>query len=60
MNHRILSSNSQAEIVNLFTSVFTDSEGQAEGKIIGNLTSELFKAIDDKNILCFATYEHNS
>ena len=60
MNHRIISSNSQAEIVNLFTSVFTDSEGQAEGEIIGNLASELSKAIDDKNILCFATYEHNS
>ena len=60
MNHRIISSNSQAEIVNLFTSVFTDSEGQAEGKIIGYLASELSKAIDDKNILCLATYEHNS
>ncbi len=60
MNHRVISSNSQTEIVNLFTSVFADSEGQAEGKIIGNLASELSIAIDDKNILCFATYEHNS
>ena len=60
MNHRIIRSNSQSEIVHLFTAVFTDSEGQAEGKIIGNLASELSKAIDNKNIVCFATYEHHS
>lgn len=59
MNHRILSSNNKSEIVELFTSVFTDSEGQAEGEIIGNLSSELANAIDGENIICFATFEQN-
>ena len=55
-------SSSAHEVKKLFTSVFTDSEGQAEGKLIGNLVFEMqettephdifgFIAKDEKNII---------
>ncbi len=60
MIHRNIESSNHDEIVNLFTSVFTDSEGGAEGEALGNLTSELSKSIDSKNIYCYATYIDDS
>jgi len=41
MNFEIYESSSAIEIKELFTSVFTNSEGQAEGNLIGNLAFEL-------------------
>lgn len=60
MNHKILDNNSQNEVTSLFTSVFTLSEGEEEGRLIGNLASELSSVIDNREIVCFGTYEKES
>lgn len=60
MNHKILDKNSQNEVTNLFTSVFTLSEGEKEGRLIGNLASELSSGTDNQEIVCFGTYEEES
>jgi putative acetyltransferase len=39
MKHKVLDKNSNREITNLFTSVFTSSKGEKEGRLIGNLAS---------------------
>ena len=57
MDHRILTSSNESEVGNLFASVFTASEGEVEGKVIGDLASKLSAAIDSQNILCFAAYK---
>ena len=41
------------EVKQLFTDVFADSEGQAEGKLIGNLAFELQKTTAPRDILGF-------
>lgn len=62
MNFEKYESSSALEIKKLFTSVFADSEGQAEGELIGSLAFELqettepddifgFVARDDRNII---------
>ena len=60
MNHKVLDQNSHEEITRLFTSVFTASEGNEEGRLIGNLASELSLKIDNQEIICFGTYEEES
>jgi predicted N-acetyltransferase YhbS len=57
MNHRILDKSKQKEVEELFTSVFTSSEGEKEGILIGNLSSQLASNIDDNEIICFGVYE---
>ena len=59
MNHKILDKNSKEEVTRLFTSVFTASEGEKEGRLIGNLTSELSSGTDNQEIVCFGTYDVN-
>jgi len=41
------------EIKQLFTKVFSDSEGQEEGLLIGKLVSELITTTDAQDLLCF-------
>ena len=60
MNHKVLDKNSHRGLTNLFTAVFTSSEGEKEGRLIGNLASELSSGIDDQEIICFGTYEEES
>ena len=60
MNHKILDKNSQEKVTGLFTSVFTASEGEKEGRLIGNLASELSSGTDNQEIVCFGTYEEES
>ena len=60
MNHKVLDKNNQNEVTELFTSVFTSSEGEEEGKLIGNLCSALSSNIDNKEIICFGAYENES
>jgi predicted N-acetyltransferase YhbS len=60
MNHKTLNKNSQGEVTNLFTYVFTLSEGENEGRLIGNLASKLSSGIDNQEIICFGTYEGES
>jgi predicted N-acetyltransferase YhbS len=40
--------------------VFTESEGETEGDLIGNLALELASNIDNEEILCFGAYENRS
>jgi putative acetyltransferase len=58
MNHRILDKSKQKEVEELFASVFTSSEGENEGKLIGNLSSQLAANIDNDETICFGVYEH--
>ena len=60
MNHKILDKKSGEEVTRLFRSVFTDSEGEKEGRLIGNLVSELSSNIDNQEIICFGTFEDGS
>lgn len=48
---------SSTEITSLFVSSFSDSEGNNEGQVIGNLVSELFSSIDNQETICIAAYE---
>lgn len=57
MIHRTLDKNSHDELTVLFTSAFTSSEGENEGKLIGNLASALSSGIDNREIVCFGTFE---
>ena len=60
MNHKIIDKTSQEEVTSLFTSVFTLSEGEKEGRLIGDLASKLSSGIDSKEIVCFGSYEEES
>lgn len=46
------------EIKNLFTTVFTASEGQSEGILIGNLAHDLIMKTDQKDLYGFVATEH--
>jgi predicted N-acetyltransferase YhbS len=60
MNFKVLEKGSQEEIRTLFESVFTSSEGEREGRLIGNLASELSLRIDNQEVICLGTYEKGS
>ena len=60
MNHKILDNTSQQEVADLFKAVFTASEGEQEGKLIGELASVLSSGIDDEELICFGTCEKES
>ncbi len=60
MIYKALDKRNQNEISKLFTSVFESSEGKEEGKLIGNLASELCSNIDNEEIICFGTDENES
>jgi len=57
MDIKVLFKDDQSEVAGLFTSVFASSEGEEEGKLIGNLASELSSNIDNEQIICFGAYE---
>ncbi len=60
MNYKILDENNKQEVVALFTSTFSSSEGEGEGKIIGNLASELFSNIDNNEIIYESTEKRDT
>jgi len=60
MQFELLRRDSQADLELLFRSTFSSAEGEDEGKLIGNLASELAITIDDANVLCFAAIEDRS
>jgi len=60
MNFKVLDKSNHHEVTDLFTSVFTSSEGEKEGKLIGNLASKLSLYIDNDEIICFGAYENES
>ena len=53
MNFEKYESISSHEVKNLFTDVFANSEGQAEGELIGNLVFELQENTEPKDIFGF-------
>ena len=60
MNHKLLTPKNQGDITELFTSVFTSSEGDDEGKRIGNLVTALSSKIDNQEVICLGTYDKKS
>lgn len=57
MNYKLLDKKYSQEIINIFTSVFTVTEGEEEGKLIGDLASKLSTRIDNQEIICMGAYE---
>ena len=53
-------SNQSQEIINLFTSVFSNSENQKEGLLIGKLVSELISTTDEDNLLGFVATDEDT
>jgi len=60
MHYQLLSKSNQKEIKELFTSVFSSSEGEQEGKLIGYLAARLASTIDDEDIICMGVYEQET
>jgi len=58
MNLQTYKSGDIGEIKRLFTKVFTDSEGQAEGVTIGNLTYDLMTGTDPQDFYGFVATEN--
>lgn len=59
MDYRILDTSLKQAISDLFTAVFTSSEGEKEGKLVGRLALELASAIDNEDIIGFGAYEND-
>lgn len=55
-----LSAYNHLEITHLFKNTFEASEGEIEGKIIGNLASELSSVIDSSNVSCVGAFHQDS
>lgn len=60
MKYKILDKKCKAEVMNLFTFVFTSSEGEEEGELVGSLASNLSSNIDNEKIICFGVYDEGS
>jgi len=60
MNFKILDKNNKQEVVTLFTDTFSSSEGEEEGRIIGNLASKLSTNINNKEIIAVGAYKNES
>ncbi|MCK5672799.1 MAG: N-acetyltransferase [Spirochaetales bacterium] len=52
-------SRNSEEIQQLFTKVFTDSEGQTEGDLIGNLTNDIMTGTDAQDLYGFVASEND-
>lgn len=50
----------QEEVANLFTSAFSASEGEQEGKLVGNLAAELSALIDDQDVIAMGAEDEGS
>ena len=53
MNLRHHTKNDSRAIVQLFASVFADSEGETEGALIGRLAKDLFEKTDEHDLFNF-------
>lgn len=60
MIHKVLDKYNKNEITELFASVFASSEGEEQGKLIGNLALKLSSNIDNEEIICFGAFENES
>ncbi|MCW8864793.1 MAG: N-acetyltransferase [Colwellia sp.] len=59
MNLSAFNSNQSQEVIELFTTVFSNSEGEKEGALIGKLVSELITTTDAQEILGFVATSQN-
>ena len=57
MIHKFIDKSSQKEIADFFRSVFTASEGETEGELIGTLAHDLASNVDNKDVICLGTYD---
>lgn len=53
MNFRVASKDESETIVQLFASVFSVSEGEAEGLLVGQLARELYESSDERDLFNF-------
>ena len=60
MIYQTIDKSKQKELEKLFTTVFTSSEGEKEGKLIGELSLSLALGIDNEEIICFCACEKDS
>ena len=60
MKFCILNQERKIEVTNLFTSVFSVSEGEQEGSVIGKLVKELAEHIDNQEIICIGAYDNDA
>jgi predicted N-acetyltransferase YhbS len=57
MNLRPYNAEEANAIVHLFTSVFADSEGEAEGALIGKLAANLFETTDHRDLFNYVAVD---
>ncbi|MEW5837561.1 MAG: N-acetyltransferase [Pseudomonadota bacterium] len=57
VNCTLLNKSDKEGLEHLFRSVFTSSEGEEEGKRIGQLASNLAAKIDNEEVICFGACE---
>ena len=57
MQHGYLDSHHQHQLEAFFNAVFSASEGADEGRLIAELAGQLAAAIDDHDVIGFATFE---
>jgi len=56
MKFKTLNKNSKNDLVTLFQSVFSESEGEQEGALLAKLVEQLAENIDNEDIICFAAF----
>ena len=60
MEYRTLNNQHVEELSRLFTSVFSSSEGEQEGRLIGGLASQLAARVDNQEVICLGAYQDGS
>lgn len=60
MTYQILENTKQDAITDLFRATFTASEGEEEGKLVGDLCARLAAEIDNQQTICLGTYENEA
>ena len=58
MKYQTIDKLNHKELAELFTSVFTISDGEEEGVLVGGLSSAFASNIDNEKILCFGVYNN--
>lgn len=60
MEYRVQTADDSTAIARLFRSVFTDSEGEREGALIGNLAQEMLASTDHHNLFGYVAIDAES
>ncbi len=60
MNYCLYEQSQTEDIIGLFTHTFSDSEGEEEGKLIGDLVAELINTTDGNDLYVFVATENDS